>query len=56
MEDDLDQIAGGERDSVGWLTNFYFGSDEGKEGVASFLQKRKPRRLAAVVGLLEERT
>jgi DNA topoisomerase-1 len=32
MEDDLDQIAGGERDSLGWLTNFYFGSDEGKEG------------------------
>jgi DNA topoisomerase-1 len=32
MEDDLDQIAGGERDSVGWLTNFYFGSDQGKEG------------------------
>ncbi len=32
MEDDLDQIAGGERDSVDWLTNFYFGSDEGKEG------------------------
>ncbi|HUR50780.1 MAG TPA: type I DNA topoisomerase [Mycobacteriales bacterium] len=32
MEDDLDQIAGGERDSVDWLTRFYFGSDEGQEG------------------------
>jgi DNA topoisomerase-1 len=32
MEDDLDQIAGGERDSVDWLTRFYFGSDEGSEG------------------------
>jgi DNA topoisomerase-1 len=32
MEDDLDQIAGGERDSVDWLTRFYFGSDQGQEG------------------------
>jgi DNA topoisomerase-1 len=32
MEDDLDQIAGGDRDSVDWLTRFYFGSDEGSEG------------------------
>jgi DNA topoisomerase-1 len=32
MEDDLDQIAGGERNSVDWLTRFYFGSDQGHEG------------------------
>jgi DNA topoisomerase-1 len=32
MEDDLDDIAGGNGDSVPWLTRFYFGSDEGKEG------------------------
>ena len=32
MEEDLDQIAEGQRDSVDWLTAFYFGSDTGKEG------------------------
>ncbi len=32
MEDDLDQIATGERDSIDWLTRFYFGSDQGHEG------------------------
>ena len=32
MEDDLDQIAGGERDSVDWLTRFYFGGEDGSEG------------------------
>jgi DNA topoisomerase-1 len=32
MEDDLDEIAGGNGDSVQWLTRFYFGSAEGKEG------------------------
>ncbi|MEX2289929.1 MAG: type I DNA topoisomerase [Mycobacteriales bacterium] len=32
MEDDLDSIAGGEGNSVEWLTRFYFGSDEGQEG------------------------
>jgi DNA topoisomerase-1 len=32
MEEDLDQIADGARDSVDWLTNFYFGNPEGKEG------------------------
>ena len=32
MEDDLDAIAGGNGDSVAWLTRFYFGSPEGKEG------------------------
>jgi DNA topoisomerase-1 len=28
MEDDLDRIAGGQEDRVGWLTSFYFGSDK----------------------------
>ena len=32
MEEDLDQIAEGARDSVDWLTSFYFGSEHGKEG------------------------
>jgi DNA topoisomerase-1 len=32
MEDDLDAIATGERDSVDWLTAFYFGSESGSEG------------------------
>jgi DNA topoisomerase-1 len=32
LEDDLDVIAGGESNRVEWLTRFYFGSDEGKEG------------------------
>ncbi len=32
MEDDLDEIAGGRGHAVEWLTRFYFGSDEGKEG------------------------
>ena len=32
MEDDLDQIAGGNGNSVDWLTRFYFGAEDGKEG------------------------
>ncbi len=32
MEDDLDEIAGGQGGSVEWLTRFYFGSEEGKDG------------------------
>jgi DNA topoisomerase-1 len=32
MEDDLDTIAGGEGNSVEWLTRFYFGGTDGKEG------------------------
>ncbi len=32
MEDDLDTIAGGEGNSVEWLTRFYFGSPDGVEG------------------------
>jgi DNA topoisomerase-1 len=32
MEDDLDAIAEGERNSVDWLTAFYFGNPDGKEG------------------------
>jgi len=32
MEDDLDTIAGGEGNSVEWLTRFYFGSADGVEG------------------------
>ncbi len=32
VEDDLDEIASGTRESTEWLTRFYFGSDEGREG------------------------
>jgi DNA topoisomerase-1 len=32
LEDDLDVIAGGEGNSVEWLSRFYFGSEQGKEG------------------------
>ncbi len=32
LEEDLDVIADGQGDSRGWLTRFYFGSDEGHEG------------------------
>jgi DNA topoisomerase-1 len=32
LEDDLDTIAGGEGNGVDWLTRFYFGSPDGKEG------------------------
>ncbi len=32
MEDDLDHIADGGEDSTAWLTRFYFGSADGKEG------------------------
>ncbi len=32
MEDDLDHIADGGEDSTAWLTRFYFGSAEGKDG------------------------
>jgi DNA topoisomerase-1 len=32
VEQDLDNIAGGEAKSVDWLTRFYFGSDQGHEG------------------------
>ncbi|MEP6464109.1 MAG: type I DNA topoisomerase [Frankiaceae bacterium] len=32
MEDDLDAIAEGNRQSIEWLTRFYFGSDRGAEG------------------------
>ena len=32
MEDDLDVIAGGQGNSVEWLSRFYFGATDGKEG------------------------
>ncbi|HEX4427891.1 MAG TPA: type I DNA topoisomerase [Frankiaceae bacterium] len=32
VEDDLDEIAAGSRDRAEWLTRFYFGSAEGREG------------------------
>ena len=32
LEDDLDAIAAGEGDSTGWLSRFWFGSPDGREG------------------------
>src|SRR5213079_3397498 len=32
MEDDLDDIAAGQRDRVQWLADFYFGAPDGEEG------------------------
>jgi DNA topoisomerase-1 len=32
MEDDLDAIAEGQEESTSWLTRFYFGAEQGKEG------------------------
>jgi DNA topoisomerase-1 len=32
MEDDLDDVAAGSRRGVDWLSAFYFGSEQGKEG------------------------
>jgi len=32
LEDDLDAIAAGDGDSTGWLSRFWFGSPDGKEG------------------------
>jgi DNA topoisomerase-1 len=33
MEDDLDRIASGEQERVDWLRHFYFGGDDGDEGL-----------------------
>ena len=33
MEDDLDRIAAGEQERVDWLRHFYFGGDDGDEGL-----------------------
>ncbi len=51
VEDDLDEIAAGSRDRAEWLTRFYFGSPEGREGGmarAGGLKKMVESRLADI--------
>ena len=51
MEDDLDAIADGDRQSTEWLTRFYFGSDQGREGgvaKAGGLKKMVAERLGDI--------
>jgi len=40
MEDDLDEIAGGERQRVQWLGAFYFGADNDGEGLRDLVHHR----------------
>jgi DNA topoisomerase I len=55
METDLDRIAGGEEDSVPWLSAFYFGDDGLKERVAARLDEIDPRLVNSIpVGEDEE--
>jgi DNA topoisomerase I len=49
METDLDRIAGGEEESVPWLSAFYFGDDGLKERVAARLDEIDPRLVNSVL-------
>jgi DNA topoisomerase-1 len=48
MESDLDRIAGGEEDSVPWLSAFYFGDEGLKQNVASRLDEIDPRLVNSI--------
>jgi DNA topoisomerase-1 len=48
MEDDLDLIATGEKESVPWLTDFYFGDDGLHERVATRLDEIDPRAVGSI--------
>jgi DNA topoisomerase-1 len=48
MEADLDRIAGGEEESVPWLSAFYFGDEGLKEKVATRLDEIDPRAINSV--------
>jgi DNA topoisomerase-1 len=48
MEDDLDLIATGEKESVPWLTNFYFGDDGLHSRVATRLDEIDPRAVGSI--------
>jgi DNA topoisomerase-1 len=48
METDLDRIAGGEEESIPWLTAFYFGDDGLKESVARRLDEIDPRAINSI--------
>jgi DNA topoisomerase-1 len=48
METDLDRIAGGEEESIPWLSRFYFGEDGLKERVAERLDDIDPREVNSI--------
>ncbi|HXV73017.1 MAG TPA: type I DNA topoisomerase [Acidimicrobiia bacterium] len=48
METDLDRIAGGEAESVPWLSAFYFGDDGLREKVAARLDEIDPREVNSI--------
>jgi DNA topoisomerase-1 len=48
MEADLDRIAGGEEESVPWLSAFYFGDEGLKEKVATRLDEIDPRAVNSI--------
>lgn len=48
METDLDRIAGGDEESVPWLSAFYFGDDGLKERVAARLDEIDPRLVNSI--------
>ncbi|MGH3650676.1 MAG: type I DNA topoisomerase [Acidimicrobiia bacterium] len=48
MESDLDRIAGGEEESVPWLSAFYFGDDGLKTKVAVRLDEIDPREVNSI--------
>jgi len=57
MENDLDRIAGGEEESVPWLSSFYFGDDGLKQRVAARLDEIDPRLVNSIpIGEDEEGT
>ena len=37
MEDDLDRIAAGDEERTAWLQRFYFGDDDGDEGLKALV-------------------
>jgi DNA topoisomerase-1 len=48
MELDLDRIAGGEQDSIPWLSAFYFGDEGLKQKVAARLDEIDPRLVNSI--------
>jgi DNA topoisomerase-1 len=48
METDLDRIAGGEEESVPWLSAFYFGEEGLRQNVARHLDEIDPREIGSI--------
>jgi DNA topoisomerase-1 len=48
MENDLDEIASGDEESVPWLSAFYFGDDGLKQKVATRLDEIDPREVGSI--------